>query len=93
LALFGFLLSLPTLVGCVLSFLFWVSPLQSILLCAGAIAGTVGFVACLRVLIRRRPGKTLAVFGVLLNLVSCVDLALILFVFAADLCITNVQDC
>lgn len=81
--LFGLLLSLPTLAGWILSVFFWVSSVQSFLLAAGSLLGTAGFLMCLYAGIRCSGGKWLALFGLVLNAASCVNLCALIWVVAA----------
>jgi hypothetical protein len=83
--LLGFLLSLPTLAGWVLSLIFWIGSVQSVLLAAGSVLGAAGFLICLNVCIRRHGRRRLAVCGLVLGVVSLVDLCALAAVVACDL--------
>ena len=83
-ALFGFLLSLPTLAGWILAVVSWSGPIQAFLLAAGSLAGTAGLLLCLNVCLRRPGRKRLAVCGLVLGMVSLVDLVVLLLVVTRD---------
>ena len=81
--LIGPLLSLPTLAGWVLSVLFWLSLMQSLLLAGGSLLGTAGFFFCLYACFRRPGRKWLAVLGLALNVVSCANVCALMRVIVS----------